>query len=195
VCAEGTPKNPGEAPRELDEIPVDQWIARPCHLLDQQWLLLMAGDFRSGQYNCMTISWGSFGTMWNRPFAQVVVRPSRYTRVFMESHPTFTLCAFPERHRKALDLLGSRSGRDGNKIRESGLTPVPSTMVAAPCFAEAELVIECRKIYAQDLDPAGFLDRGIYDNYPKADYHRVYFGQIVAVLGTSSYRYTGRAGT
>jgi flavin reductase (DIM6/NTAB) family NADH-FMN oxidoreductase RutF len=171
----------------LEEIPIERWTVRPCQLWDDQWLLLTAGDFRSGRYNTMTVSWGSIGTMWNRPFAQVVVRPSRYTYGFMESHATFTLCAFPEARRGALDLLGTRSGRDGDKIRDSGLTPISSTRVDAPGFAEAELIVECRKIYAQDLDPAGFLDPGIEGNYPKKDYHRVYFGEIVAVRGGRRY--------
>ena len=49
------------------------------------------------QYNAMTISWGSLGVMWDRPFVQVVVRPQRYTFEFMERFDTFTVCAFPKR--------------------------------------------------------------------------------------------------
>jgi flavin reductase (DIM6/NTAB) family NADH-FMN oxidoreductase RutF len=165
----------------LEEIPIEQWRVRPIHLLDQQWLLLTAGDFQQGRFNTMTVSWGSIGVMWNRPFVQVVVRPTRYTYEFMEGYSTFTLCALPESRRSALDLLGSRSGRDGDKIRASGLTPVASTRVAAPGFAEAELVVECRKIYSDDFDPARFLDPKIEGNYPRKDYHRIYFGEILAI--------------
>ena len=126
--------------------------------------------------------------MWGKPFAQVFVRPSRYTYEFMVKYDTFTLCAFPETYRKALELLGSKSGRDGNKIAEAGLTPIASTQVAAPGFAEADLIIECRKIYWDDLDPARFLDPSIERNYPQKAYHRIYFGQIVAIWGERSYR-------
>ncbi len=125
--------------------------------------------------------------MWNKPFAQVVVRPTRYTRQFMDQYDTFTLCAFPERYRKALKLLGSKSGRDGDKIAESGLTPIAASKVAAPAFAEAELIIECRKIYWDDFKPEHFLDHKIHANYPIKDYHRVYFGEIVAILGDGRY--------
>ncbi len=172
-------------------VPWEKLTARVHHLWEEQWLLLSAGDFCKGSFNTMTVAWGSLGVMWNRPFAQVVVRPTRYTREFMERYDTFTLTAFPEQHRPALSLLGSRSGRDGNKIAASGLTPIASTKVAAPGFAEAELIIECRKIYSQDLDPARFFDPSIETNYPKKDYHRVYFGEIVAILGTESYRAGG----
>lgn len=159
----------------------------PHHLWQNQWLLLTSGDFAAGHYNTMTVGWGSFGTMWSRPFAQVVVRPHRYTFEFMERYETFSLCAFPPTHHAALSLLGTKSGRDLDKVAQSGLTPVAAACIAAPTFAEAELVIECRKSYWQDMDPAHFLEPGTHKHYPKQDYHRVYFGEILAISGTSSY--------
>ncbi len=165
----------------MRSIPPHEWIASPRALWAQHWLVLTAGDWASGDYNAMTVSWGAMGFLWEKPFVQVVVRPTRHTYGFMEQHGTFTLCAFPERHREALALLGSRSGRDGDKIGPSGLTPEASSVVAAPRFAEAELALECRQIYRHDLDPARFLDPSISDHYPLKDYHRVYYGEIVAV--------------
>jgi len=169
-------------------IPADELVVRAHHLWAEQWLLLTGGDFAAGRFNAMTAGWGSLGTMWRKPFAQVVVRPTRYTREFMEKYDTFTLCAFPEEYRRALQLLGSKSGRNGDKIAESGLTPVAASRVAAPCFKEAELVIECRKMYWQDLDPSNFLDPDIVKNYPQKDYHRIYFGEIMAVEGSESWQ-------
>ncbi len=162
-------------------VPLDELILRSLHVWDQRWFLLTAGDHATGDYNTMTVSWGSFGTVWNRPFAQALVRHGRHTYGFMERYDTFTLSSFPERHREALRTLGALSGRDGDKIAQVGLTPEASQRVAAPCFAEADLVIECRKIYWQDLDPTHFLDPAIERNYPEGDYHRIYFGEIVAV--------------
>lgn len=156
-------------------------------LFASQWLLLTAGDFKSGRYNAMTIAWGSIGTIWNKPFVQVVVRPQRHTRKFLEAFDSFTVCAFRPAYRSALQLLGSKSGRDGNKIAESGLTPVAATGVGAPVFAEADLAIECRKIYWQEMDPAGFASPAIAANYPAKDYHRIYFGEIAAISGTGEY--------
>ena len=168
-------------------IDVSNLLVRAHQLWADQWMLLTGGDFTQDRFNCMTVAWGSLGTMWGKPFVQVVVRHSRYTLEFMEGYDTFTLSAFPNEQRKALQLLGSRSGRDGDKIAESGLTPTAATVVAAPCYAEAELVIESRKIYWQDMDAANFLDPKIEKNYPKKDYHRIYFGEIVAVTGTDSF--------
>ncbi len=163
------------------ELPVADFRAEAFRVWDLGWFLLTAGDFKAGRFNTMTVSWGSFGTIWNRPFAQVVVRPTRHTHGFMDGYPSFTLCAFAEERREALRLLGTKSGRDGDKIAESGLTPAAALRVAAPVFAEAQLAIECRKLYWQDLDPAHFLDPAIEANYPQRDYHRAYFGEIVAV--------------
>jgi flavin reductase (DIM6/NTAB) family NADH-FMN oxidoreductase RutF len=158
------------------------------HLIwSKQGMLLTGGDFAAGQFNTMTVGWGSLGVMWGRPFAQVVVRPTRYTYKFMEQDKSFTLCAFPETYRQALQLLGTKSGRDGDKIAEAGLTPIASTQVAAPGFAEADLVVECRKIYQQDMDPTHFLDPEIEKLYPSKHYHRIYFGVVVAIHGTEAY--------
>jgi flavin reductase (DIM6/NTAB) family NADH-FMN oxidoreductase RutF len=169
-------------------IPYDDLLARAHYLWAKQWLLLTAGDFESGHFNTMTVGWGSIGTMWGRPFAQVVVRPVRYTYSFMERYDTFTLCVFSETYRGAVNLLGTKSGRDGDKIAQAGLTPIPSERVAAPGFAEAELVLECRKIYWDDMDPAHFLDPRIEGNYPQKDYHRIYYGQILAIFGDTLYQ-------
>ena len=165
----------------LANLSFEEVSVRVHHLWAKQWLVLTAGDFNEGRFNAMTVGWGSLGTMWNRPFAQVVVRPTRHTFGFMEQYDTFTLCAFPRSCRKGLLLIGSKSGRDGDKIAEAGLTPVASSKVAAPGFAEAELIIECRKIYWQDMNPANFLNRTIEGNYPLKDYHRIYFGEVLAV--------------
>lgn len=147
--------------------------------LRDQRLVLFAGDFGAGAFNAMTIGWGSYERVWNKMCFQVLVRPSRYTYEFMEKYDTFTLNAFGPEYKDAVAIFGTKSGRDCDKIALTGLTPMASSAVAAPCFAEANLVIECRKIYWQDLDKAHFLDRSIGENYLTADYHRVYIGEIL----------------
>jgi len=67
---------------------------------------------------------------------------------------------------------------------------VAAKTVAAPTFAEAELVFECRKTHAQFLDPKSFQDPAIESNYPTRDYHCVYFGEILAVRGIAAYAAT-----
>lgn len=177
---------------ERKSIDVYDFTARPFHDWDRGWLLLTAGDFAGGAYNSMTVSWGSFGTMWNKPIAMVVVRPVRYTYEFIERYDTFTLCAFGKQHRKALNLLGSQSGRDGDKIARSGLTPAAAVCVPAPVFEEAALAIECRKLYWDDFKADHFLSAEIAHHYPARDYHRVYFGEVLQVTTAVSGLAAGR---
>jgi flavin reductase (DIM6/NTAB) family NADH-FMN oxidoreductase RutF len=168
---------------KLEPIAIEQFSTRIFESWDKGWFLLTAGSFADKKFNCMTVSWGMMGTMWNKPIVQVVVRPSRYTFQFIEAAPDFTMCAFPEEQRKALSLLGSKSGRDGDKIAEAGITPIASSLVTAPCYAEANLVIECRKVFTDAYKPASFIDPDIEKNYGGSNYHHVYYGEVLAIRG------------
>lgn len=150
---------------------------------EKGWFVLTAGNFQEKKYNSMTVSWGTLGIMWNKPVVQVVIRPARYTLEFLEHSSDFTLCAFPENYRKSVNLLGSKSGRNSDKIKESGLTPCKSSKVKAPSYIEANLVLECKKIYSDVMNPKGFLDPTIEQNYPLGDYHRIFFGEIIDIRG------------
>jgi len=161
-------------------IDIDDFSFDPKNIKDK-WLLLCAGDFSKQHFNAMTISWASYGQLWNTMFFQVFVRPTRFTYEFMEQYDTFTLSMFDKSYRDSLSKLGTLSGRNTDKISLAGLTPEASLEVSAPSFAEASLVIECKKIYFQDFDPSHFLDPKIEENYPEHDYHRVYYGKIEAI--------------
>ena len=71
----------------------------------------------------MTISWGGLGTIWNKPVATVYVRNTRYTHEFMDNNEYFTVSFYPEECKSVLGVLGSKSGRDMDKMKETGLTP------------------------------------------------------------------------
>jgi flavin reductase (DIM6/NTAB) family NADH-FMN oxidoreductase RutF len=149
-------------------------------LLDKDWMLITAGHLE--HYNTMTASWGHMGIMWNLPVAMAWVRPQRYTFEFTEQYSDFTLSFFSEEHRKALQFCGSRSGRDFDKAAETGLTPV-ATEAGNVFFQEARLVMECRKIYSDDLKKEQFiLPEVAQKHYAKGDFHRFYMGEIMNVL-------------
>ena len=105
----------------------------------------------------------------------------------MEDYEDFTVSAFPKEYKKALSYLGTRSGRDGNKLAATNLTAIASQKVKSPSFEQAELTIECRTIYSADFDPTRFIDPTIEERYPNKDYHRVYYGEIVAILGDEKF--------
>jgi len=131
-------------------------------------MLIAAGSLR--RYNMMTASWGAWGVLWHRPVCFCFIRPHRYTFTFMEEADHFSLSFFDKRYKKVLDFCGSRSGRDVDKMKKAGLTPV-SGGKGVVYFSEARLVIVARKI-----------DLRIEDNYPKKDYHRMYVGEVVRCL-------------
>ena len=148
-------------------------------LIGDQWMLLTAGT--GEKCNTMTASWGGLGVLWGKPVATVYIRPQRYTLEFVERGEKFTLAFFGEAYRKALALCGSKSGRDIDKVKECGFTV--ETADGAPYFAEADLVLVCKKAYWQDMDPTHFLDGEIDGKwYPEKDYHRIFIGEIETVL-------------
>lgn len=151
----------------------------PFKGLDRDWMLITAG--KPGDFNMMTASWGGFGILWGKPVAYCVIRPQRHTYKFMEKADRFTLSFYAEEHREALNICGSKSGRDIDKAAATGLTPVAGKH-GGVYFGQARLVMECRKIYFSDLDPRNFLDPSIEGNYKAKDYHRLYVGEILGCL-------------
>lgn len=144
-------------------------------LIGKDWALITAGD-ESG-YNTMTASWGGLGQLWNKDVCFIFIRPQRYTYEFIEKNELFTMSFYPEEYRKALSFCGTKSGRDYDKAKETGLVPVFTDGTTS--FEEAKLTLVCRKLAFQDMSPDGFLDESIKDNYALGDYHRIYVGEIV----------------
>ena len=151
----------------------------PFKLIGTDWMLITAGTQAS--FNTMTASWGGLGVIWDMEVAFVFVRPTRHTFGFMERAPVFTLSFFTEQYRPALEFCGTQSGRDVNKVAKTGLTPAFGA-AGEIYFAEARLVLVCRKVHAQNLDPAGFLDPAIAGFYGQRDYHRLYIAEILRGL-------------
>jgi flavin reductase (DIM6/NTAB) family NADH-FMN oxidoreductase RutF len=150
----------------------------PFKLIGEDWMLITAGTKDS--FNTMTGAWGGLGIIWDKRVAMCLVRPNRYTYEFMERSRSFSLSFFDEQYRDALTYCGTKSGRDVNKVAQTGLTPVFGEDTIY--FAQSRLVIECRKIYFQDILPGNFLVPEIDGFYPKKDYHRMYFGEIIRCL-------------
>ncbi len=148
----------------------------PFKLIGGDWMLVSAGD--STGWNTMTASWGGMGVMWGKNTAVTVIRPQRYTKEFIDKNELFTLSFFGEDQRKALAFCGKYSGRDVDKAKETGLVPVFANGTVS--FEQARLILVCRKLFAQPIDPACFLDKDIDTQcYPDKDYHVAYVGEIL----------------
>ncbi len=149
----------------------------PFQVIGAQWALITAGT--KERCNTMTASWGGVGILWNKPVATVYIRPQRYTKAFVDRENTFTLSFLPEEYREQLVYCGRVSGRDEDKIARCGFT-VEAAECGAPYFAEAELVLVCRKLYRQTLTPGSFLEQDLIGkNYPSRDFHDMYIAEII----------------
>lgn len=147
----------------------------PFPLIGRRWALLSAG--KDAQCNTMTVSWGQLGVLWNKNVATVYVRPQRHTLSFLQKNDTFTLSFFPEEYRRTLSFCGAHSGRDCDKIKESGLTPVFENETV--WFEQASLVLICRKLYCQQMCSECFCDPSVSEkNYSANDYHFCFIGEI-----------------
>ena len=156
-----------------------EWNESPFRVIGKEWMLITAGTMDG--WNTMTASWGAMGELWFKPVVFTFLRPQRYTLEFVERESFFTLSFFEEKYRTALNFCGANSGRDCDKAEKTGLTPM-ATANGSVAFEEARLILECRKLYFQDLDPSLFLDKEIEKHYPKQDYHRMFVGEVVSVL-------------
>lgn len=147
-----------------------------------QWFhdaeLLAAGDREKS--NAMTIGWGGIGTLWGRTALTVYVAEKRYTKEFMDRSEYFTVMAFDVAHSNVLTYMGRQSGRDGDKAKALGLHTA-YTENGTPYYTEAEMVIECRIMYAAPFDPQYLKSdapKNMYRNFP-AGVHTMSIGEVV----------------
>lgn len=159
------------------EIPATEILGNPIKMIRDEWMLISVGD--QSEHNMMTASWGFFGEMWGKDCAIAAIRPTRHTYTIIENRNTFALC-FMGDNREVHGICGSKSGRDIDKVKETGLTPIYSD--GTMYFEQARLVVICKKIYANTLNPKAFTDEGADKKWYDNDYHKMYFGEIVKVL-------------
>lgn len=148
--------------------------------ISKEWMLVTSGD-KDG-FNMMTASWGCTGWLWNKPVAVIFVRPERYTHEFVEKNDFVTLCFLGNEPaaRKIYNFCGSKSGRDYDKAKETGLKP-EETELGNITFEQARLTLECRKLYKDHIKPEHFIDDSISQWYggKNGGYHDVYVLEIV----------------
>ena len=147
---------------------------------DKKWALITAGNKDS--FNTMTISWGGMGTIWNKPVVTAYVRTSRYTHEFIDREDYFTVSFFPEEYKKTLGVLGSKSGRDMDKMHDSGLTA--KVLENSVTFEEAELTLVCKKLFKQTLSKDNIVEsetsaRVFYNTDAE---HDMYIGEVVDII-------------
>ena len=102
----------------LKEVKIEDLTFNPFTKIGKEWMLITAGN--EEKHNTMTASWGGVGIMWGMNVATAYIRPQRYTKGFVDAEDMYTLSFFQEEYRKALNLCGTKSGRDCDKDKEAG---------------------------------------------------------------------------
>ncbi len=147
--------------------------------IGSEWTLITAGTDKS--FNTMTASWGGVGVLWNKNVVFTFIRDSRYTLEFVDSNDYYSVSFFGGNYMKELTFCGRNSGRDVDKVKETGLTPVFDQ--DAPYFEEADLVLICKKLYRQSMNQESFIDKSLAEKfYSDNDWHELFVGEIVKVL-------------
>lgn len=148
-------------------------------LIGKEWMLVTAGT--PDKYNTMTASWGGIGWLWNKPVAFIFIRPERFTHDFIEANDRLTLSFYDDEYRKALQICGSKSGRDINKTEATGLTP-ETLESGAITFGEARMTLDCRKLFKSPMKANDFVDKSLlerwYNDKPGGGLHDIYIVEI-----------------
>lgn len=159
----------------------------PFKLIGKDWMVITAQ--KGNQINSMTASWGGLGVMWGKNVAYIVVRQSRYTKEFIDSADTFSLSFFnseDKQIREALSFLGTVSGRDNpKKVKEAHMKfniYADENNHETPFIDEGNLILICKKMFAQPLTKEHFISPQIDKWYNDGDYHTLYIAEIQTML-------------
>lgn len=151
---------------------------------NEGFLVTAGSGIERENWNTMTAGWGGIGFLWNKLTAFIFIRPARYTSEFVEAEDYLSLSFFDTEDKKMLEALkicGTVSGRDVDKAKETGLTPI-LIEEGVVGFEQAETILVCRKMYKSIFDADLFLDPQIIINsYPNKDFHYVYLCEILSV--------------
>ncbi|WP_234122609.1 flavin reductase [Clostridium hydrogenum] len=135
--------------------------------------------------NSMVGSGGGFGLLLKKPTTWCFFRADRYTLELIQKDQTYTLSYFPNEYKEQMLFLGSKSGRDSEKMKEVELTSV-ETPNGNMSFKEARLILECKLTAITTANPNDFYTQEdkdfINEAYKEANvYRKLVFGEITHV--------------
>lgn len=106
--------------------------------------VLVTSRLEGERPNIITIAWT--GIMNSEPpVVYIGVRPmGRHSYRLLKESGEFVINIPSTDQARVVDYCGTVSGKDVDKFKETGLTPVPASRVGAPLIAECPVNIECR---------------------------------------------------
>ena len=156
---------------------MEEYKINPFEKFNKEWALLTAGT--KEKFNSMTISWGTMGTIWHKNVITIYIRPDRYTFEFLEKNKTFTLSFYDEKYKDELTMFGRKSGRDIDKVKESGFTPI--ILENGITYKEAKETIVLKKLYMEQIKKENLTEE--IKEFYKEDIptHYIIIGEIMEI--------------
>lgn len=125
-------------------------IWKPGNMLYPLPVVMVSMADKNGKSNIITIAWA--GTVCtNPPMVTISVRPERYSFPILQETGEFVINLTTRELVYATDYCGVKSGRDVDKFKEMGLTPIAASIVKAPMIEESPVNLECQVKEVQEL--------------------------------------------
>lgn len=126
-------------------------------------VVLVTAAAEGFRLNMITIAWTGIVNS-EPPMVYVSIRPSRHTYEMVRRSGEYVINVPSVDQVRQTDYCGVVSGRDVDKFKETGLTPVPAAHVKAPLIKEFPVNLECRVVETVKLPT-----------------HDVFIGEVLAV--------------
>ena len=159
-----------------------QEIWKRSHLifnkLPNPGVLLVTGNSEKDK-NIMTIGWLQIGIIWKGPVVTILVRPSRFSYKLLQEYDEFTINILSDLYNKEIAFCGTQSGAYCDKFKETGLKTFSSKKVSTLSLKDADIILECKKLYKNNIQPENLNDLILARYYSNGDFHQIITGIIV----------------
>ena len=172
-------------PNAKIEVPYDALMRETMTAMTDIGILLVTQG-KSAKPNAMTIGWAMIGSGWSQPIFAVLVRPSRYSHGLLRENGDFTVNVMPTSMAQAVNHCGAASGRDSDKFRDTGMTPMSALQAKTPIIAESLIAYECRTVMSNEVLPETLNTLIRETAYSNGDFHTIFYGRILTVRADPS---------
>ena len=146
---------------KMSEVKKQVW--KPGTMLNPVPVVMVSCAGKTGEPNIITIAWTGVACS-EPPCVYVSVRPGRHSYHMIKETGEFVVNLTTEALVPHADFCGVKSGKDLDKWKETGLTPVKASKVNVPLIGESPVNIECR---VRQIVPLGS--------------HDMFIGEVLAV--------------
>lgn len=109
-------------------------------------VVLLSCKGKTGKPNLITLAWAGVCCS-EPPVIGVAIRPrNRWSYHLVKESGEFVANIPTEKIVRKVDFCGTVSGKDHDKFKEAGLTPIPATKVKSPLVKECPVNMECKVI-------------------------------------------------